>query len=306
MALLDLFSKRQKRSKGEVPDVFAYGVLPDALRVQIVHILTDALGEDNYRGSNHAKDLYKALHDMLAREYGLFNLGDTRDPRTDLVNFFLETGDVAVGLDWIEVAFRAVAIYGADPDYMYGTVRRVAPDEAIDELNARFREHGVGYSFSSGEIIRIDSQLIHAEAVKPALQAISQKQYATANEEFLRAHEHYRNGRHEEAITDALKSLESVLKVIAARRRWGAKDTDTAKPLLDLAFKNGLIPDYLQSEFAGLRSALESGVPTVRNRQAGHGQGTSPRRVPEYLTAYIMHLTASSLLFLVRADEELA
>jgi hypothetical protein len=152
----------------------------------------------------------------------------------------------------------------------------------------------------------VDSQLVHAEAVKPALALLARPEYRTANKEFLTAHEHYRHRRHEEAITEALKSFESVLKVIAAKRRWGAQETDTAKRLLEIAFSKGLIPSYLQSEFAAIRSTLESGVPTVRNRQAGHGQGATPRVVPDFLAAYILHLTASSILFLVSADDALA
>lgn len=38
MGMFDLFSKRQKRLRGEVPDVFVYDKVPPGLRVQIVHI----------------------------------------------------------------------------------------------------------------------------------------------------------------------------------------------------------------------------------------------------------------------------
>lgn len=44
MAIFDLFSKRQKRIRGDVPDVYSYDDLPGPLRVQIVHIWTDTLG----------------------------------------------------------------------------------------------------------------------------------------------------------------------------------------------------------------------------------------------------------------------
>ena len=52
MKVLDLFSKRQARQRGEVPDVFVYGVLPEQLRVQIVHIFRD------YRGSAEEIESY--------------------------------------------------------------------------------------------------------------------------------------------------------------------------------------------------------------------------------------------------------
>jgi hypothetical protein len=157
----------------------------------------------------------------------------------------------------------------------------------------------------SGELVRLDSELLHAEAVKPALSLLREKRYHGANEEFLRAHEHYRHGRNEEALADCLKAFESVMKVICAKRGWPHAETDTAKKLIEVCFDNGLVPAYLQSEFTALRVSLESGIPTVRNRQGGHGRGTQPRNVPDHLAGYLLHLTATSILFLVEAEKAL-
>jgi hypothetical protein len=54
-------------------------------------------------------------------------------------------------------------------------------DRAVFELNARFREQGIGYQYESGKIIRVDSQLIHAEVIKPALALLTALEYAGAN-----------------------------------------------------------------------------------------------------------------------------
>ena len=43
MAIFDLFSKRQRRARGEVPDVYVYDKLPQELRVQIVHIIKEGV-----------------------------------------------------------------------------------------------------------------------------------------------------------------------------------------------------------------------------------------------------------------------
>ena len=43
MGIFDLFSKRQKRLRGEAPDVYTYDEIPEPLRVQIVHIFRDIL-----------------------------------------------------------------------------------------------------------------------------------------------------------------------------------------------------------------------------------------------------------------------
>ncbi len=41
MKIFDIFSKRQKRIQGEIPDAYQYETIPHELRVQIVHIWRD-------------------------------------------------------------------------------------------------------------------------------------------------------------------------------------------------------------------------------------------------------------------------
>lgn len=151
----------------------------------------------------------------------------------------------------------------------------------------------------------MDSQFLHSDVVKPVLKVLSEKMYSGANEEFLSAHEHYRNKRYKECLNDCLKSFESVLKIICEKRKWKYSRNDTAKALLDSCFQNGLIPDYFQAQFASLRSGLESGVPTVRNKLSGHGQGIEQRDVPQYMARYLLNLTATSILLLTDAEKEL-
>ena len=50
---------------------------------------------------------------------------------------------------------------------------------------------------------------------------------------------------------------------------------------------------------------MEAGVPTIRNKTSAHGQGTEKVSVPEHIVAYALHLTASNILLLARADEEM-
>jgi hypothetical protein len=50
---------------------------------------------------------------------------------------------------------------------------------------------------------------------------------------------------------------------------------------------------------------LESGVPTARNRLGGHGQGAKPTSVPDHIVAYLLHMTASTIVFLIEADRAL-
>ena len=95
------------------------------------------------------------------------------------------------------------------------------------------------------------------------------------------------------------------MKTICEKRGWKYKKNDTAKKLIQICFDNKLIPDFWQSHFSGLRGTLESGVPTARNIMGGHGNGTSPTEVPQHLAAYCLHITASTLVFLIEAEKSL-
>ena len=314
MPIHDIFSKRQKRIRGEVPDVYQYETIPNELRVQVIHIWRDAFGAP-YRGNQYPRGslegAYDFIHETLCREYGLFRLSEDDDPNDDfgftaVCNFLLATQDTEKVIDVIEVSFQYVDRYDSN----------IRPEEAIKELNYRFREHGVGYQYESGMIIRVDSEFIHSEVVKPALRMLSDPMYERANAEFLSAHEHYRAKRYEECMNDCLKACESCIKAICGTRGWTYNDGDTISPLIAIIFNNQLVPNFMNSHFTGLRklvdvrkglrTALESGVPTLRNNLSGHGDGTEEIPVPEYIAAYTLHLTASNILFLARANEEIA
>lgn len=306
MSIPDIFSRRQRKARGEFPDVYQYKAIPQAMRVQIVHLMVDVGGELEGASGTTARIL-AATHDILVREYGRFTLLDKqRNPVDGTVDFLLATEDAEKVLDVVEVFFRIAQNTATKtlPGYPLQGGRALVP-EAIDELNSRFREHGVGFAFESGEIIRVDSQLLHAEVVRPTLQLLDDPIYAGAEVEFLSAHEHYRHSRYPESINESLKAFESVMKVICAKRHWAYNQTDTAKKLIDVCIQNGLVPSALLSQFSSLRSALESGVPVVRNRMSGHGQGTQPVTITESLAAYVLHLAGANILFLAKAEKEL-
>ena len=311
MAIFDLFSKRQKRLRGDVPDVYIYDDLPKALKVQIVHIWNDAMGNNQqYYDYGAVKSAYKFIVDTLCREYGLFTL-PTAVKYTDrmylkeLVNFLLQENDIEKIIDVIELSFKMISHFSCDYTYMHRDDASERAEKAIVELNARFKEHGVGYQFVEDEIIRIDSELLHTETVKPTLKLLNQKDYKGAQEEFLSAYEHYRHGKHKEAINDCLKAFESTMKAICDKRKWTYQPTATAKTLIQICFDNGLVPLFWQQQLNSLRSMLESSISTGRNKLSGHGQGATPTSVPDYLVAYMLHMTASTLVFLTTAEKNI-
>ncbi|MDH2499085.1 hypothetical protein R4578_05115 [Acinetobacter baumannii] len=303
MSIFDLFSKRQKKLRGEIPDVYRYDDIPKNLRIQIIHIVRDVLGNETSPG---AHQVYEFINKTLCKEYGLFYLGEAyeREDRA-IFNFLLNEKKHEYCLDVIEIFFKVINKYVRENPYKFLSTKQ-KPDKAIEELNIRFKEAGVGYQFEQDELIRVDSQFIHSEVVKPVLQLLGKDpDYQGAFAEFLSAHEHYRHQRYKECLNECLKAFESLMKSIHKKHSWPFNQNDTAKKLINSCLNNGLVPIYLQNQFSSLNILLESGVPTIRNKEGGHGQGHEIKEVPEHLTSYALHLTATNLLFLIKCEESI-
>ena len=335
----EIFSRRQERIQNEIPDTYLYETIPDKLRGQIFYIWAKVWKEPYYNNfeelqvSRLAIDAYKSIEATLREEYGVMALDGADELDEDGYSFYwivrkllLEERSTDNVIDVIEISFRYIDQIIRDKfrppapedelDDIFGTPPRaiafdtipsdaISPDEAINLLNRRFLQHRVGYQYESGQIVRVDTQYIHSEVVKPTLFFLSDPMYKGANEEFLKAHEHYQEGNHKDCVSNCLKAFESCLKTICEKRGWDYDDKNaTANDLIQIVLNNELIPNFMESHFSGLRGALESGITTLRNRRGGHGQGPKPVPLPDYIAAYALHLTGSNILLLAKADED--
>ncbi len=62
MAIINIYSKRQRKIRGEVNDVYQYNNIPHALRVQIIKIITDSIG---FPSSNERYTSYRNEADKV-------------------------------------------------------------------------------------------------------------------------------------------------------------------------------------------------------------------------------------------------
>lgn len=308
MAVHDIYSKRQKRLRGEFSDVYQYDDIPQKLRFQIVGI---------YKGlfdlQEHIMDsLYVFVKDALENEYGrlldynkieISQFGKKSRGTQILFSFAGNYSNTEEFLDVLEVTVKRLFVI------QKRFLSNLNLSSLLDEVNTRFRESAVGYQLDSDSltIIRVDSQFVHSEVVKPTLTLLNADlAYAGALDEFMLAHEHYRHQNFKDAVLNCGKSFESILKAIHEKRGWAYdKHKDTANKLILSCVEKGLFPSFQQDQLMQVGKILECGVPTIRNKTAGHGQGHEVTDVPEHLVSYMIHLTASNLLFLAKADEHL-
>ncbi len=143
----------------------------------------------------------------------------------------------------------------------------------------------------------------HAEITKPVVFLLWNKKFEGACEEYLKAHEHYRHGRNKECLSECLKAFESTIKIICKEKKWGFKPTDNASKLIEICFVNNLMPKFSESQFTAFRSLLESGIPTLRNKLGGHGQGQILIKVENRMAKYGLNLTGSNIIILVEQSE---
>src|SRR5579872_3334826 len=299
-----LLSKRQRQLEEKL-DVYQYDVLPDTFRRQVIHILASTLGAYQDRGYTSylsepsANQRWNTLFSRYTREIGEFRLGNDPDANRSLQCFqYVQTAPTKQVLDFIDCAFQFInqdlrqdseyVVHIPGAGYTHHTL-----DGAIEELNQRFEEHHIGYQFQNGQLINQADQYLHEEIMLPALTLLSDPQFQGAQDEFLSAHRHYREGHYKEAVADALKAFESAMKSILDERRWPYdKDKDPALKLIKILFEHHIIPPMLESQFTSLRGLLETGLLTVRNRTSGHGQGATPVVLPKYIAEYALHMAA--------------
>ncbi|WP_195245227.1 STM4504/CBY_0614 family protein [Clostridium celatum] len=300
--IIELFSKRIKKQQKEISDVYIYDDIPEKLRVQIIHIWNDSIGIEN--------EVWEFIHKSMLKELGKLSL--TKDYYNSYSEyckaFLLEHDTIEEVIDIIELSFSVIdkIIRKSDP-FANRYRRSQTADDAIEELNYRFKENSIGYEYIEGKIIRVDRLFTHNEIVKPAIKLLYEEKFDGASEEFLKAHEYYRNQEYKEAILYAGKSFESTMKTICENIPYDYnKDKDTASKLITILCNNDFIPISLKTHFDGLdkaiggiRTSLDSGLPTLRNRKSGHGQGESIEYVTEEFATYALNLAATNIVLLV-------
>lgn len=311
MAIFDLFSKRQADSaKSGQADIFQYADISSKLRVQVQQIALEGMGRVGSRGDriitgDTENDWWSQIERVYLREKGLDGIA-REDFAGARILTFMRTCSTEDWLDLLELIATGMQIVGGNDQSYFRQQWEVSttPENAIEEINYRLRQAGVGYQVENARIIRVDSQFVHAEVVKPALALLSHRDFEGPRQEFLSAHQHYRAGEYRQTVAMAANALESTFKAIFERKRWAYSKGARISDLVKVARTNALWPDYLDASFDQLVATLQSGLPKIRDNDASHGQGAKPKDIPSYIAAYALHLAASKIVFISEAAKD--
>lgn len=300
--MYELLSNRIKNEKGE-PEVFVYDDFNQSFRNQVFYILEDIT--EPY--CDFDGNLWDKFEELFCREKGLkcmddYSRQDYGRGKWNIETYFEKASNVDF-LDAVDFFFNIfdMKLRNVNPESQYEYDSGKAVDNAITELNYRFKQHNLGYEFINSQIIRIDHTIMHKNIVKPMLKLLYEEGFEGAEEEIREAYEKRRNNDNKNAILYAGKSFESTMKTICDKMSYPYdKNKDTAQKLINILESNGFYPIYLSSYLTNIRTTLETGLPVVRNKLAGHGQGVQVVNIPDEMADYALHLAATNILFLVR------
>jgi hypothetical protein len=288
-----------------------YDQIPIKLRNQVIHIWNEVM-QNPYIAENDLKEqFYNTIHDHISKEHGHMCLNDAllyfergNSKYKSLIKYFLKS-DLEVGdlLDIIEFSFQLICSISEKLQNKYGSNLIFPREYAKQDLNRFFMEQNVGFQFMNNIIVRMDSDFLHTESIAPTSILIRQKEFISVDEEFTKALHHYRFNRYAECINECAKAFESMLKIICDTNQWEYdKGSATAKKLITVCKENKLFDSILENHFQHLLTALESGVPTVRNKRSAHGAGSDKNNIPGYLANFVINSTAASLKLFVDAS----
>jgi hypothetical protein len=186
----------------------------------------------------------------------------------------------------------------------------VSFESVLDGIHTIFRTHNFEYeiieSAAGLEVIRIDSQYLHEEVIKKTRKLLYDLKFQGPLQEFDDALGALENQDYDTAINEAQKAFESTMKAILQELNHPLNPKWAAKDLITASTDAGVIPTTFGSLSAGVRTVLESGLPSIRNAPGvAHGAGRDPKVIERSYAQFAVHLCGSYVVFLIKRFEEM-
>lgn len=253
---------------------------------------------------NQAEEFWDEVHTKLTYLHGTPRLSNGRS-NTKMIDAltFLESCDDPHFLDFLEYLFATRVHSVSDRPNMLSALNEFFRQDDLPYAITGFVwtkgvavRYGNEYETQSltayPQVIRRDSEVLHLNAIEPALQLLRNPGFAGANKEFLAALDDFRKADYGDCLIKCGSAFESVLKVICVRKKWPYQPNDTAAPLLRTVINQ-----------SGMESFFEQPlilIATLRNKLSGaHGAGQDVRDATEAKAQYAINSTAAAVLLLV-------
>ncbi len=311
MKFLTFSSRKKMQKRSEEPELYQYDSIPEHLRRQICIAFSEGVGDcvhvgNSFRTYPNANDAWDRIDSDCFKEIPKYPaLKHGQDSRINYLDYISSVQEIDWFLDAFEIGCRILSrldMYKSPAD----RGASVSSGEALEEINFRFEQHAVGYKFENGYVISVESKFVHSEVVKPALVLLSEPLFKKANEEFMRAHRHFRSEEYKDSINSANRAFETTLKIICDKEGWSYDKGSVAAQLITVLKTNGVFSHNFDRNFDSFIAMLKSGLPSIRNDAGGHGESLLAASVSSEVARFALNLAASNITFIISCYRRIA
>lgn len=166
-------------------------------------------------------------------------------------------------------------------------------------INSVLESNNIPWLLHEGRMIKIDSLQFEMDLRNKSLMKLSELKdadpiFSSAYSELVKAFEFFEKGEYSEAINNAGKSYESVLKIACAEQQGNA---DKLTKKWNSIYTSAL-PSVMVAE--GFREKVLMSLPYIRNNSgAAHGTGEKGVAIPKHIARLALNLAASLNTFIV-------
>lgn len=219
--------------------------------------------------------------DVLLAEYGWSDIpGMTRDQYpSDRMQGLMLMFDPAWVFDVLELVWKELEPKRAEAFRL--------------KVNEILEVHEVPWRLQDAEFFKLDTDFVGARLSVAAHDALVQHGFGGAADEYSRAKQDLASSEVKDAIFNACKSYESVLKVLTGGQQLNADK------LCQKVLEMGFLDDLPEEVRVGFTKTVMMCTPFLRNKLGGHGQGADVVSVPPVYGELAIQLTAALHNFLM-------
>lgn len=165
-------------------------------------------------------------------------------------------------------------------------------------VNNVLKDNDVPWIIADGVMIKIDARQFEQDLKRKALEQLHELKdsvpvFQSAYDELIKAVEFLKKDNYAEAVTNAGKSYESVMKIICGADRGNA-DALTQKLISD---SHIALPAAMNGN--GFREKVLMSLPFIRNNSAAHGAGMNSEDLTKPLANLAVNLAAALDTYLI-------
>lgn len=171
------------------------------------------------------------------------------------------------------------------------------------EINGVFEDQNLPWLLVDGRLIKIDAKQFEQDLKLKAIEQMRELQdaspaFQSAYDELVKAVEHLDRGDYTDAVTNANKSYESVMKVICGENK------KSAGALAGLIASDEVLnlPDGIDPGI--FKEKVLMSLPYIRNHAAAHGAGQSPSQADRALANLAVNLSCALSTFLIQETKD--